>query len=312
MVWLSDNRHAAADSAGPPPMTTQHKPGVKTHITPAGLLFLAITSLGWGFNWPVTKYLLAELPPLTLRGSSGVVGAALLALLALMRGQSLHVPRALWPRLLLAAALNVGAWMALMGLALLWLPASEAALIAYTMPVWASLIAWPVLGERPTLLRALALVMAFAGLAAIMGGNGVAASEAKLPGIIMALTGSLGFAVGTVLAKELPLPLPPISAAAWQIGLGCLPVAVVGLVIEHSNWPAVTNIGWMLVVYSTVLRFCAPYGGGFAAGARLPASVAAIGPMGVPVMGVVASATALPEPLGPGQIAALVLTLAAV
>ena len=64
-----------------------------------------------------------------------------------------------------------------MGLALLWLPASEAALIAYTMPVWASLIAWPVLGERPTVLRTLALVMAFAGLASIMGGNGFAASE---------------------------------------------------------------------------------------------------------------------------------------
>ena len=38
--------------------------------------------------------------------------------------------------------------MTLMGLALLWLPASEAALIAYTMPVWASLLAWPILGER--------------------------------------------------------------------------------------------------------------------------------------------------------------------
>jgi drug/metabolite transporter (DMT)-like permease len=59
-----------------------------------------------------------------------------------------------------------------MGLALLWLPASEAALIAYTMPVWASIMAWPVLGERPTGLRTIALVMAFAGLAAIMGGNG--------------------------------------------------------------------------------------------------------------------------------------------
>jgi drug/metabolite transporter (DMT)-like permease len=293
-------------------MTMQHKPGVKTHITPAGLMFLAITSLGWGFNWPVTKYLLGELPPLTLRGSSGVVGAALLALLAVTRGQSLHVPRALWPRLLLAAALNVGAWMALMGLALLWLPASEAALIAYTMPVWASLIAWPVLGERPTLLRALALVMAFAGLAAIMGGNGVAASEAKLPGIIMALTGSLGFAVGTVLAKKLPLPLPPVSAAAWQIGLGCLPVAVVGLLIEQSNWQAVTNIGWLLVVYSTVIQFCVAYVAWFAALARLPASVAAIGTMAVPVIGVIASAVALHEPLGPGQIAALMFTLAGV
>src|SRR5258708_29322256 len=73
------------------------------------------------------------------------------------------------------------------------------------MPVWASLLAWPILGERPNLLRVISLVMAFAGLAAIMGGNGFAASGAKMPGIIMALGGAFGFAVGTVLAKKLPL-----------------------------------------------------------------------------------------------------------
>ena len=111
-------------------------------------MFLAITSVGWGFNWPVTKFLLGELPPLILRGSTGVVGAALLAALAMLSGQSLRVPRELWPRLVLAAFLNVACWMVLMGIALLWLPASEAALIAYTMPIWASLLAWPVLGER--------------------------------------------------------------------------------------------------------------------------------------------------------------------
>ena len=202
--------------------------------------------------------------------------------------------------------------MVLMGLALLWLPASEAALIAYTMPVWASMIAWPVLGERPTVLRAIALVMAFAGLAAIMGGNGISASVEKLPGIIMALAGSIGFALGTVLAKKLPLTLPPITAAAWQIGLGCFPVAVVGFLIETSHWNAVTNIGWLLIIYSTVIQFCVAYVAWFAALTRLPASVAAIGTMAVPVIGVVASAIALHEPLGPGQIAALVFTLAGV
>jgi drug/metabolite transporter (DMT)-like permease len=275
-------------------------------------MFLAITSLGWGFNWPVTKYLLSELPPLTLRGATGVIGAGLLAVLAVMRGQSLKVPRELWPRLVLAAVLNVMGWMVLMGLALLWLPASEAALIAYTMPVWASMIAWPVLGERPTVLRAIALVMAFAGLAAIMGGNGISASAEKLPGIIMALAGSVGFALGTVLAKKLPLTLPPITAAAWQIGLGCFPVAVVGFFIEQSHWDAVSNVGWLLIIYSTVIQFCVAYVAWFAALARLPASVAAIGTMAVPVIGVVASAIALHEPLGPGQIAALVFTLAGV
>ena len=293
-------------------MTDAKPAGARVRITPAGLAFLAITSVGWGFNWPVTKYLLGELPPLTLRGSTGVVGAVLLGLLALLRGQSLRVPRHLWPRLVLAAILNVGCWMVLMGLALLWLPASEAALIAYTMPIWASTLAWPILGERPNLLRIISLVMAFAGLAAIMGGDGLAASAAKLPGIVMALGGAIGFAVGTVLAKKLPLNLPPLSAAAWQIGIGCLPIALVGLAVENSDFAGLSGLGWSLLFYSTVVQFCIAYLSWFAALARLPASVAAIGTMAVPVIGVAASALALHEPLGPGQIAALIFTLAGV
>ncbi len=275
-------------------------------------MFLAVTSVGWGFNWPVTKFLLGELPPLTLRGSTGVIGAALLAVLALIRGQSLAVEARLWPRLMLYAVLNVTGWMVLMGLALLWLPASETALIAYTMPVWASLLAWPVLGERPTLLRTIALAMAFAGLAAIMGGNGLSTSKEQLPGIIMALGGAIGFALGTVLAKKYPILMPPIPAAAWQIGLGCLPITIVGLLIETTHLERLTTVGWWLLVYSTVIQFCIAYVSWFAALARLPASVAAIGTMAVPVIGVVASAIALHEPLGPAQIAALLFTLVGV
>jgi drug/metabolite transporter (DMT)-like permease len=293
-------------------MTLQNQPGAKARIAPAGLLFLAVTTIGWGFNWPITKYLLSQLPPLTLRGTTGVVGASLLALLALARGQDLRVPREFWPRLVLAAFLNVGCWMVLMGFALLWLPASEAALIAYTMPVWASILAWPILGERPNLLRVISLVMAFAGISAILGGNGFAASVSKLPGMIFALGGAIGFAVGTVLAKKLPLHLPPLSAAAWQIGIGCLPVAIVGLLFENAQVANLSDAGWILLVYSTVVQFCVAYVCWFAALARLPASVAAIGTMAVPVIGVVASALALHEPLGIGQIAALVFTLAGV
>jgi drug/metabolite transporter (DMT)-like permease len=155
--------------------------------------------------------------------------------------------------------------------------------------------------------------MAFAGLSAIMlGGGGFAASLAKLPGILMALGGAIGFAVGTVLAKKWPLHLPPVSAAAWQIGLGCFPIAIVGFLLEKSDFAALSTTGWLLFGYSTIVQFCVAYVAWFAALARLPASVAAIGTMAVPVIGVVTSAIALHEPLGIGQIAALVFTLAGV
>jgi len=284
----------------------------RARIAPAGLMFLAITSVGWGINWPINKYLISELPPLTMRGSTGVVGALLLALVAMVAGQDLQVPRAQWPRLLLGGLLNVACWTVFVGLSLLWLPASEAALIAYTMPIWASVLAWPVLGERPNLLRIAALLMAFAGLAAIMGGNGLAGSLVKLPGMILALLGAIGFACGTVLTKKMPLRLPPLTAATWQIGIGSLPVAAAGFLFETADVAAVSSLGWVLIAYATVIQFCVAYVTWFAALARLPASVAAIGTMAVPVIGVAVAAIWLHEPLGIGQIAALVFTLAGV
>src|SRR5947208_5326231 len=94
-------------SCSRPDSMTESKSNAGARIAPAGLMFLAITSVGWGFNWPVTKYLLSELPPLTLRGSTGVIGAALLAVLALARSQRLWGERHLWRRLMPAALGNV-------------------------------------------------------------------------------------------------------------------------------------------------------------------------------------------------------------
>ncbi len=292
------------------PMTAQPQPAARARI--GGLAFLAITSICWGLNWPVTKHILVEWPPLSARGLTGIAGGALLAMLALIRGESLVVPRDQWPRLSLSAFLNVTTWMTAMGLALLWLPASEAVVIAYTMPVWASLLAWLVLGERMSLTRILALLMAFAGIAALMGGNGIEASKAKLPGILMVLGGAFAFAIATVAAKRFPVRLPQVASSALQIGLGSVPVALAGLLFEHPRFEALSAMGWALMAYMTVIGFCVAYVSWFAALERLPASVAAVGTMTVPVIGVVASAVALREPLGLGQIAALVFTLAGV
>jgi probable blue pigment (indigoidine) exporter len=106
----------------------------RARISPLGLAFLAVTSVGWGLNFPIMKHLLTEWPPLSSRGLCGIVGAAL-AGIALARRQRLDVPPDMQLRLVLVSWLTIGSWVAFMGLALLWLSASEAAVLGISIPV---------------------------------------------------------------------------------------------------------------------------------------------------------------------------------
>ena len=229
------------------------------------------------------KNLLTEWPPLSSRGLCGIVGAAALALIAVARQQSLRVPWPMWSRLLLVSLLTIGGWVAFMGLALLWLSASEAAVLGISIPVWVALLAWPILGERLSLVRAISLAVALAGITVLIGGNGLEASLEKLPGILCALAGAVCVALGTVLTKHFPLAMPPLSLAAWQIGIGCLPIAIVGLAIERPQLAALSSVGWASMVYMTLIQFCLCYVCWFAALERLPAATASIGTLLVPV-----------------------------
>jgi probable blue pigment (indigoidine) exporter len=281
-------------------------------MSPLGLGFLAVASVGWGLNFPIMKQLLTEWPPLSSRGLCGIVGAVALALVACARKQKLHVPRSMWLRLLLVSTLAIGGWTAFMGLALLWLRASEAAVLGISIPVWVAFLAWPVLGERVSLVRAVSLMVALAGIVVLIGGNGLDASVEKLPGILCALAGAVCVALGTVLTKHFPLSMPPLSLAAWQVGLGCVPIAIIGLAVEHPQLAALSSVGWASMLYMTLVQFCLCYVCWFAALGRLPAATASIGTLLVPVVGVLAAAAMLHEPLGLREIGALAITLGGV
>lgn len=293
-------------------MTNSRVARAPARISPAGLVLLAVTSVGWGLNFPIMKHLLTEWPPLSSRGLCGIVGAAALALIAVFRRQTLRVPRGMWLRLSLVSLLAIGGWVAFMGLALLWLKASEAAVLGISIPVWVALLAWPVLGERLSLLRAISMTIALAGITVLIGGGGLDASLEKLPGLLCALAGAVCVALGTVLTKHFPLAMPPLALAAWQIGIGCLPIAIVGLAIEQPQLATLSAVGWASMAYMTFIQFCLCYVCWFAALERLPAATASIGTLLVPVVGVLAAAAMLHEPLGWGEIAALAFTLGGV
>ena len=275
-------------------------------------MFLAITSVGWGFNWPVTKYLIERTAAADLRGTTGVIGASLLAVLALLPGQSLQVPPEFWPRLVLAAFLNV------------MLDGADGigAALASGQRSRADRLHHAGMGLAAGLARArraaesVARHFAGDGVRGTCGDHGrqwpggergEAAGDHHGARRRRRLCGRHGdgeevaaqsaAADGRRLADRNRLPAGRADRLCWS---------------RRPTSHGLSGIGWILFFYSTVdpvlHRLCR----WFAALARLPASVAAIGTMAVPVIGVVASAVALHEPLGIGQIAALALTLAGV
>jgi drug/metabolite transporter (DMT)-like permease len=267
--------------------------------------------LGWGLNWPILKALLAELPPLTARGWAGVWAMAGLLFAAWLARERVGVPEGAWGRLLLYSGLNVTAWMGCATVGLLWVSAGEGAIIAYTMPAIAALLAWPMLGERFTPVRGLALALAMGGVLVLLAAD-VEIGLAKLPGALIILAGAMLFACGTILTKKAPLDMPPLALVGWQVGLGCLPILAAGLLLERADFSALSPGGWAAMVYMAALSLCLCYLSWFAALRRLPAGAAAIGTLLTPVVGVLAGAVALGEPLGVREIAALFLTLAGI
>jgi len=240
-----------------------------------------------------------------------VAAAVLLAIVASTRGESLAVPRTAFGPLLIASFTNVFAWMGFGTAAMVDLSISEGTLLVYSMPIWAMLLYWPMLGVRPHARELAALVLGLAGIVTLFAGQAMALDTGKITGIALALAAAILFAFGSVRSRK-PLSIAPTAQVAWQVGLGCLPMILFGLLFEKPDFTALTSTGSTVLLYMIVGPMGVCYLTWFAALQRLPASTAALGTLTVPVIGVIAATVVLGEPLGARQIIAAALTLGGV
>lgn len=275
-----------------------------------GRLLAVLTAIGWGLGWPVMKLAMQDWPPLFARGVAGVVAATGLAVAAVLRGEALLPPRRLFGRLALAAAINVFAWMGFTALSLKWLRVAEAALLTFSMPIWVTLLAWPVLGERPSPRSVTALCLGVAGLIVLLGPN-VSAGAQALPGIVLALSAAVLFALGAVTSRR-PFTMPSVVLTAWLIGLGSTAMVAVGWAVERPDLASLTGVGAGAIVYMAIGPMALCYLAWFAAIERIPPATASTVILLVPVIGAAGAAGMLGEPLGTREVLAFALTLAGV
>src|SRR5207253_9723560 len=186
---------------------------------------IAVLTLVWGCNWPILKIGVTELAPLTFRALTLPFAAIGLLTVARLAGDGIRIPREWWSRVAVLALLNIAGWNGFVLFGVQQLPAGRSAILAYTMPLWATAIATFVVHEPLGKRKLIGLALGVAGMAILIGDELRTISKAPF-GVTMILAAAVVWAFGTVLLRKWKPPMPQNTLTGWMMMAGWLPVAL--------------------------------------------------------------------------------------
>jgi len=281
-----------------------------TAIPTRALVLLGVLTLVWGFNWIIVAVALRDFGPWTFRAISLGIAVATMFVISRWRGESLAVPKGVRLRLLMAGAFNIAIWNVATAYSVMLIPSGHAAVVAFSMPLWAALIGFLFLGERMGLRHVVALAFGVAGVGLLMAEDFAIFASAPL-GLLLGILAANVWAIGTFVQKRTPWNMPMVALLFWQMLSGLVPIAIGAAILElpYQATPSLLGVGTALFVGLVPLAI--GMASWFSIVKLLPTHVAALSTVIIPVVAVLSGGWILGEPLGLTQYAALVCTVIA-
>ncbi len=137
-------------------------------------------------------------------------------------------PREWWGKVALLGTLNCGIVFAFLFIAAERLPGGVAGTLQSLGPIITVLIAWPLLGERPTWLRLTSVVLGAVGVMILLTGGKIVLD---FVGAVAGLIAAMSLALGGVLLNRWGRPIPLLEFTAWQLVIGGVELAALAAFI---------------------------------------------------------------------------------
>ena len=286
-------------------------------LSTEGILLLVGMALGWGFNWPIMKFIIGEIPPLTFRGFCLLFGGLGILGLARASGISLQIPTGYWKKILWICLLNIVAWNVMATYGLSMLPAGRSALLGYTMPIWAVLLSVWVLQDKFTLRVSIALLLGIAGVMVLMSEaliNWASApiSAQLITGAVLMVAAAWCWAAGTVLMKRWQVPLNTVALTGWLLLLASMPIIIAAVFVDGAPQKMPSTLALWGVVYNVLFAFMFCYWAWVRLVTLVPVSVSSLSSLITPLIGVISGIFLLGETPGWPEYSATILILGAV
>ena len=254
-------------------------------LTPRDLVQLAALTLVWGVNWPVMKLGVREFAPLSFRVISMGLGLVVLAAIVRARRERLRVARAHWPELAWIGLTNMTVWFVLSIYAIKLLASGRAAILGYTLPIWAAVWSIVLYRERPPARLAAGLVAAAIGVALLLSSELSTLSGQPL-GTVLMLAAAAVWGLGTHLMRRRRVDASPLVITFWSLAQGFVVCAVIALAFERHLWLRAPNaIEWGAIAYNAFLVFGFAQLIWFRLVSLLPPVASGLSVMAIPVVG---------------------------
>lgn len=274
------------------------------------LMYLVLT---WGFAFYLIAVAVEVFVPVALVWVRLTLGALVLLAVLYWQGGRLPATVVWWRRLAILACTGNLLPFTLVSWAEQSVPSSEVGLLMALMPITTLLLAHRLLAhERLTTPRIVGVLMGFAGVALLMGGELLTLSGSdRLAGQLAAVLATLSYAVNGIYTSKLPR-YDTVAVAAGSLVAGSVLFAGPALWLQPEwsftgqlgAWTAMALLGVLATGMATWTYFVVVTDCG-------PAFMSTINYL-IPAVAFVAGVALLGEPAGAVQLGALVMILAGV
>lgn len=272
----------------------------------------------WGTTWLAMKVAIATVPPGVLAGTRWTTAGILLLVWRYARGQRLLIPMRLTRRLIVVAILMVSLNQVIQLYGLRFITAGLAAVLSSALtPITLLGFAVAMRQERFAWYQVVAILIGVAGILVLFGPAAFAGNLDvwELIGAAGVIIGTLCYSAGSVIARPLMMSLAPAQMAAMTNLIGGTLLLGASIIFEPGAVAALVHpwdwhaaLAWLYLLFpgsimSTVIYFFLVRDWG----ASRTGTYAFVSP----VVAVVLGTTLFGEKLDPGDVAGMLLMLAA-
>ncbi len=249
----------------------------------------------WSSAFTSARIIVTNAPPLTVSAFRFLVAGVIVLLLARVFGQSLRLNAQQWKLTIVFGICQNALYLGLNFVAMQWVEASLAAIIAASLPLWVGVSGWLIWGERVPALGTAGLIAGIAGVMLIMGTR-ISAGVDPL-GVVLCVLGALALTFATLAVRGASSGGNLLTVVGFQMLIGSAALWVPALSFEtwQVNWSPLVIGAFLYTIFvpgilATILWFWLV--------GRIGATRAATFHFLNPFLGVVIASALLGESLG--------------